>query len=223
MECSGDSQLGSCRNARLGVIRFTWTWNKVTESSSMRTLTPTSFPAFFGVPGGVLLLAPQSAGLPLTLRESIWELRASEPSLFIVPSAILPHCQAWRATASSAQWCQHWQITTKRCPRESFAAKSWRPETENIVGCYYSKQKQATRHDIYIYMKISNIFLSYPNTAEICDCSVWYSQISQSRSKLTVALLCLNCPGVTRARRVNDSPAIKCLLIYHDHIWSCTQ
>ena len=46
-----------------------------------------------------MLLAPQSAGLPLRLRESSWELRASEPSLFIVPSAILPQPQSWRVTA----------------------------------------------------------------------------------------------------------------------------
>ena len=54
----------------------------------MRTLTPTSLPTFLGVPGGVLLRAP-SVELPLRLRVSIWELLASEPSLVIVPSAIL--------------------------------------------------------------------------------------------------------------------------------------
>ena len=74
------------------MIRFTWTWNNVTESSSMRTLTPTSLPTFLGVPGGALLRAP-SVELPLRLRVSIWELLASEPSLVIVPSAIL----CWQA------------------------------------------------------------------------------------------------------------------------------
>ena len=86
------------------MIRFTWTWNNVTESSSISTLTPTSFPTFFGVPGGVLLLAP-SAELPLRLRVSIWELLVSEPSLLIVPSAI-PSWQSWRAIWVLSHWSQ---------------------------------------------------------------------------------------------------------------------
>ena len=76
-----------------------------------------------------------------------------------------------------------------RCPRESFSAKCWRPERENIIGrqYYYSKQKQATRKDIYIYiyMKIFHIFQPYPNTTEICRlfCLIFSDILRQSQSR----------------------------------------
>ena len=69
---------------------LTWTWKSVMESSSMRTRTPSSFPDFFGVPGGVLLLAPSPACDPLMLLVSAWEERPMLPSLlWMLPSAIL--------------------------------------------------------------------------------------------------------------------------------------
>ena len=181
------------------MIRFTWTWNNVTESSSIRTLTPSSFPAFFGVPGGVLLLAPHSPGLPLRLRESIWELRASEPSLFIVPSAILSHCQSWRVRLPArTDWChwEHW--LTNHYDEVAETRESWSQlnlgglKEKNIIGCYYSKQKQGTGSDIYIYL--------YENISHFSNLSKHNRNIltfpRQSRSSSSSPV---PSPGVTRA------------------------
>ena len=55
----------------------TWTWKSVTLSSSICTRTPTSFPAFLGVPGGLLAWPPGPG--------------SAEPSRDSVPRAILRH------------------------------------------------------------------------------------------------------------------------------------
>ena len=55
----------------------TWTWKSVTLSSSICTRTPTSLPAFLGVPGGLLAWPPGPG--------------SAEPSRDSVPRAILRH------------------------------------------------------------------------------------------------------------------------------------